>query len=82
MQGQWVLPPPPAKIDGEEKYPVSNVKDSQKYPNQLQYVILCTVYGSLTSVPSKFADGAQVVRDSHHRYLEQLGPLEDVLGGS
>lgn len=80
LVGQWVNPPTPVKVDGEEEYRFSTVQDSQMYWNQLQYLIHWTGYKSLTWDSAKFVDGLQAVGEFHQRYSGKPEPLGDVVG--
>jgi len=46
LPGQWVEPPPPVEVDGEEEYEVLGVEDSSIYRNWLQYLFCWTGYDS------------------------------------
>ena len=81
LDGQWVEPPPPVELDGEEEYQVSSVEDRRMYRCHLQYLIRWTGYDSLTWEQAKFVDELQAEGEFHKRYPMKPGPLENVPGG-
>jgi hypothetical protein len=58
-------PSPLMEVDGEKEYQVSSIEDSQKYCNQLQYLIQWTGYDSLPWELVKFMDALQAMKEFH-----------------
>lgn len=68
------------EVNGEEKYPISSIEDSQMYRNGQLYLMRWTGYDSHTREPAKFFDGLQAVDEIHQQYLQKPAPLQNVVG--
>jgi len=70
LDGELVDLPPPVEVDSDKEYQDSSGEDSLVYYNQLQYLICCTRYDSLTSEPAKFVDALPALGTSTNCTLQ------------
>jgi len=72
--GQYLPPPPPVEVDGEEEYEVDSILDSKRVRGQLKYLVKWTGYEEPTWEPARHVNELRAVDIFHEHYPDKPGP--------
>jgi hypothetical protein len=77
--GQWLPPPPPVEVDGEEEYHVDEILDSREFGRwkKLRYLVKWTGYDQPGWESAENVNGLRAVDRFHALYPGKPGPLEE-----